>query len=97
MKHELKIWPQYYSRVTDGSKTFEVRDNDRGFQQGDTVLLKEWDPKPKNPNDKSIPVGYTASPPLEFKIGYVHVLDHKQVIFSLLPLKKAPVSPKKKT
>jgi len=45
MKHELKIWPQYYCRVVDGSKTFEVRKNDRGFQPGDEVTLREWNPK----------------------------------------------------
>lgn len=44
MKHELKIWPQYFSRVIDGSKTFEVRKNDRGFQPGDEVVLREYDP-----------------------------------------------------
>lgn len=46
MIHELKIWPQYYCRVADGSKTFEVRRNDRGFQPGDIVVLKEYDPTP---------------------------------------------------
>lgn len=43
MIHELKVWPEYYERLVDGSKTFEVR-NDRGFQTGDTLVLKEWDP-----------------------------------------------------
>lgn len=43
MKHDLKIWPQYFSRAADGCKTFEVRKNDRGFQMGDEVVLHEWD------------------------------------------------------
>lgn len=89
MDHDLKIWPQYYSRVADGSKTFEIRENDRGFQTGDTVTLREWDPSPKNPTDKKIPVGYTDSDPLHFRIGYIHVLSAAQVVFSLLPIKKA--------
>lgn len=88
MKHELKIWPQYYNRVKDGSKTFEIRDNDRGFQQGDSVLLREFDPDPINVTSKSVK-GYTDSPSLEFKIGYVHVLDSSRVVFSLLPLGKS--------
>ena len=89
MKHELKIWPQYYCRVADGSKTFEVRENDRGFQPGDLVVLKEWDPEPQNSAaDKHAPRGYTDSPALEFTIGYMLVLDSKTVVFSLLPLKK---------
>lgn len=90
MKHELKIWPQYYCRVADGSKTFEVRDNDRGFQPGDTVVLKEWDPEPQNPAaDRHAAKGYTDSPPLEFTIGYMLALGSSQVVFSLLPLKNA--------
>ena len=87
MKHELKIWPQYYARVADGSKTFEIRENDRGFQPGDTVILKEWNPQKES--EKSVsPIGFTDSKPLTFKIGYVFVLDSDRVVFSLLPIKK---------
>lgn len=89
MKHELKIWPQFYCRVADGTKTFELRENDRGFQSGDTVVLREWDPEPINTADKKAPRGYTDSKPLEFKIGYILVLDSSRVIFSLLPVKKS--------
>lgn len=89
MDHELKIWPQFYSRVADGSKTFEVRNNDRNFQFGDTVTLREYDPEPNNTTvPGSRPKGYTDSPPLKFKIGYIFVLDSKTVVFSLLPISK---------
>lgn len=81
MRHTLKIWPQYYCRVADGSKTFEVRENDRGFQNGDIVELIEFDPNP-------VGLGYTNSPPLTFKVGYVYHLDEKRVVFSLLPVDK---------
>ncbi len=87
MTHELKIWPQYYCRVSDGSKTFEVRENDRGFQPGDTVILKEWDPAQVN-KTSSAPKGFTESKPLTFKIGYIFTLDSSRVVFSLLPIKK---------
>jgi len=81
VKHELKIWPQYYARVSDGSKTFEVRENDRGFQAGDTVILREWDPK----KETKFGVGsYTDSPWLSFRIGYVLPIDERRVVFSLL-------------
>jgi hypothetical protein len=85
MIHELKIWPQFYCRVADGSKTFELRKNDRGFQPGDEVVLREWDPK-LHPS-KGTPFGYTDSPPLNFTIGYMIALDSRDVIFSLLPIK----------
>ena len=41
--HELKILPQYFVAVAAGRKTFEIRKNDRDFQVGDEVVLKEWD------------------------------------------------------
>lgn len=87
MTHQLKTWPQFYNRVADGSKTFEVRNNDRGFQMGDLVELHEWDPEKINATDKA-PRGYTESPVLHFRIGYIYVLSSDQVIFSLLPILK---------
>lgn len=93
MKHDLKIWPQYYCRVADGSKTFEVRENDRGFQPGDTVVLKEWDPEPINPTDKA-PKGFTDAPDLEFMIGYMYPIGGSMVVFSLLPLAKKETKPR---
>jgi len=42
--HELKTWPVFYKSIIDGTKTFEVRENDRNFQVDDTLLLREYDP-----------------------------------------------------
>jgi hypothetical protein len=44
MLHELKTWPGYFERIADGTKTFEIRRNDRGFQTGDTLQLREYNP-----------------------------------------------------
>ncbi len=41
--HELKTLPKYFVAVAAGRKTFEIRKNDRNFQVGDKVILKEWD------------------------------------------------------
>ena len=42
MRHELKILPKYYNDVVAGKKNFELRKNDRNFQVGDILVLKEW-------------------------------------------------------
>lgn len=45
MHHTLNILPAYYDAVKSGDKRFEIRNNDdRGFQKGDTVCLKELYP-----------------------------------------------------
>ena len=41
--HSLKILPKYFNAVVSGDKTFEIRKNDRNFQIGDKLILKEWD------------------------------------------------------
>jgi len=42
--HELKTWPKYFEPVCSGLKRFELRRNDRNYQVGDQLLLKEWKP-----------------------------------------------------
>jgi len=42
MTHELKTWPQYFKEIVAGKKTFEYRKNDRGFQVGHFLRLREW-------------------------------------------------------
>jgi Domain of unknown function (DUF3850) len=45
--HDLKIWPEYFDDVVDGTKAFEIRKNDRDYKVGDELLLREWvPPKP---------------------------------------------------
>ena len=41
--HELKIKPQYFKDVISGLKTFEVRKNDRNFEVGDIITLREFE------------------------------------------------------
>lgn len=41
--HELKTVEPYWSAIVNGSKTFELRRNDRGFKVGDVLWLRRWD------------------------------------------------------
>lgn len=43
--HELKCLPDYFGAVRRNEKRFEVRRDDRGFQKGDTLRLREWLPE----------------------------------------------------
>ena len=42
--HELKTWPAPFRDIKRGLKTFEYRKNDRDYQEGDDLLLREWAP-----------------------------------------------------
>ena len=41
--HELKSWPDFFESLFNGSKTFDLRLNDRDCQVGDVLHLREWD------------------------------------------------------
>lgn len=42
--HEVKSWPEFFEAVAAGVKSFELRKNDRHYQPGDILVLKEWNP-----------------------------------------------------
>lgn len=43
MIHELKLRREFFDYVRFGMKKFEIRKDDRGFNVGDTLVLKEID------------------------------------------------------
>ncbi len=44
MEHDLKCWPEHFEPVAHGRKTVELRRNDRNFQVGEFLYLREWEP-----------------------------------------------------
>lgn len=42
--HELKTWPRPFEAVWQGAKRAELRRDDRGFDTGDLLVLREWKP-----------------------------------------------------
>ena len=43
--HELKTWPETFNATLSGSKTFEYRKDDRGYEIGDLLKLLEFVPE----------------------------------------------------
>ena len=81
-EHELKTWPPYWGDVYLSIKTFEYRRNDRNFQVGDIVILREWDPRREV---------YTGAK-VRMQIGYLIYggqfgIPDGYCIFSLCPVK----------
>ena len=74
MRHNLKISSRYFDAVTSGSKTFEIRYNDRSFCVGDEVLLREFEQG-----------NYTGR---EYEARIAYITDYEQkpgfVVFSLI-------------
>lgn len=70
--HELKILPEYYQPVVDGIKTFEIRKNDRNYQVGDMLILREWDVSGYTGREviKHIQYIYEGNNMYGLKIGY---------------------------
>lgn len=42
--HTLKCWPSIFADMANEVKTFDYRENDRDFQVGDTLHLREYVP-----------------------------------------------------
>ena len=51
---EKKTWPEYFKRILDGDKTYDVRLADFKCEEGDILVLKEWDPGSKDYTGREI-------------------------------------------
>lgn len=83
--HELKIAPNFFQQVACGNKTFEIRKDDRAFQKGDHVILKEFNESAGYLESHKY-TGQTVSA----EIGFVTAFQQKEgyVVFSLLNVGK---------
>lgn len=54
MRIEKKIWPEYFQKIIDGVKTYELRLADFECKPGDVLVLKEWNPKTKQYTGRAI-------------------------------------------
>ncbi|MBU1855238.1 MAG: DUF3850 domain-containing protein [Nanoarchaeota archaeon] len=42
-----KVWPEFFQKILDGDKTFELRLANFKCDSGDIMLLREWNPNIK--------------------------------------------------
>ncbi|MBI2542674.1 MAG: DUF3850 domain-containing protein [Candidatus Aenigmarchaeota archaeon] len=47
MRIEKKVWPEYFKKILDGDKKFELRLADFECNPEDVLVLKEWNPNTK--------------------------------------------------
>lgn len=71
MTHVLKIDHQYFIPVLNGNKKFEIRLNDRNFQIGDTVILRELTEDKENFSGREIKTKIIYITDFEQKENYI--------------------------
>jgi ASC-1-like (ASCH) protein len=49
-----KCWPEYFNHILSGKKNFELRLNDFEVEEGDILILEEWDPNTKEYTGRTI-------------------------------------------
>jgi len=54
MEIHKKTWPELFEQVNSGNKTFDYRLADWQANEGDTLVLEEWDPKTKEYTGRQI-------------------------------------------
>lgn len=82
-QHDLKILPPFFVAVSRGEKLFELRKNDRDFQPGEVVFLREWSKKTDQFTGRII----TAEIGFVYK-GNDYGLKEGYCVFSLIGIKR---------
>ncbi|MDO8659856.1 MAG: DUF3850 domain-containing protein [Candidatus Parcubacteria bacterium] len=54
-----KVWREYFEQIISGKKKFELRLADFEVNEGDTLILEEWDKDKKEYTDRKIEVVVT--------------------------------------
>ena len=69
--HSLKCWREPFEAVLSGRKTFEYRRDDRGFCEGDEILLCEWDPSKEPAHSHLFANGWYTGRKLVARVSYI--------------------------
>jgi hypothetical protein len=80
--HRLKTWVGYFEEVKAGTKKFEVRVDDRAYEVGDQLLLRDWDPEKKKYTGEELLVKVTY-----ILDGGMFGVEKGYVVMSIEPVK----------
>lgn len=87
-KHELKSLTPYFEWVLNWRKTFEIRLDDRNFQVGDMIVLREWTGEAYTGREISATITYATT--FEQKPGYVVLgIDHPIAVNNVIRPREA--------
>ena len=82
--HKLKTLHEYFISQLDGRKNFEVRYNDRDYQVGDILILREWN------NDNGY-IGVAIYLRVTYILDNLEGLKDGYVVLSTEPLTKEEI------
>ena len=54
MEIKKKVWPEYFQKIIEGKKKFELRLADFELKEGDILVLEEYEPKTKKYTGRKI-------------------------------------------
>ncbi len=66
---EKKIWPRNFEDVASGKRQYEPRLQDFKVSSGDTLVLREWDPK----------MGKYTGRKIEKRVREIHTLSPQEI------------------
>jgi len=78
MKIYKKCWPEYFSKIVDGSKKYDLRLADFKCKVGDILVFREWDPKTKNYTGREV----------EKEITHMSIFKIKDLVWSKEEIEK---------
>jgi ASC-1-like (ASCH) protein len=64
-----KTWPELFKKVKEGKKSFDVRLADFKLKKGDTLILREWNPRTKKYTGRTLTrkIGFVLKIPEDMK------------------------------
>jgi hypothetical protein len=79
--HYLKTWTPFFKDVQNGIKNFEVRENDRDYEVGDTLILEDFEPTKEKYTGAWVPKLVT------YKLDDIRFVKEGYVILGMVDIK----------